>query len=82
MVEGNKEIVKQGYDAIAEKYLTARNEGHPDDIELLQELIKRLPKEAKVLDADCGVRIVWSKIITEQLAFGGGRHLFILVQKD
>jgi hypothetical protein len=31
--------------------------------------------------ADCGFRIIWSKVVTEQSVFGGGQHLFVLAQK-
>jgi cyclopropane fatty-acyl-phospholipid synthase-like methyltransferase len=57
MVGENKKIVKEGYDTIAEKYLAIRREIHPRDMELLEELIQRLPKEAKVLDAGCGAGV-------------------------
>lgn len=48
-----KEIVKAGYNAIAEKYAGLRSED-TEDIKLLEELVKRLPRGAKVLDAGCG----------------------------
>jgi ubiquinone/menaquinone biosynthesis C-methylase UbiE len=31
---------------------------------------------------ECGFQIIWSKIVTEQLVFGWGQHLFVLAQKD
>ena len=34
----------------------------------------------KMLD-ECGFSVIWSREITEQLVFGGGRHLFVLAQK-
>jgi len=60
----HKEIVREGYDTIAEKYLTARNGSLPEDIELLQELVQRLPKGAKVLDAGCGAGVPITRILS------------------
>lgn len=65
MVEENKKIVREGYDSIAAKYLAARNESHPNDVELLQELIQRLPQGAKVLDAGCGSGIPATRILSQ-----------------
>jgi SAM-dependent methyltransferase len=48
--------VRDGYDAIAADYLQAR-EGGSADVELLQELEKRLPAGARVLDLGCGAGI-------------------------
>ena len=39
--------VKEGYNAIAAKYLATRNEGS-EDVQLLQELVQRLPKMANL----------------------------------
>jgi ubiquinone/menaquinone biosynthesis C-methylase UbiE len=51
-----KSIVKDGYNSIADKYLPSRSEDS-EDIQLLKELVERLPKGAKVLDAGCGAGI-------------------------
>jgi SAM-dependent methyltransferase len=59
-----KKLVKNGYNAIAAEYLTTRNDTS-EDIQLLHELIQRLPKEAKVLDAGCGAGIPVAKILSE-----------------
>src|SRR5437867_10663183 len=48
-----REIVKKGYNEIASKYLAARTKDS-EDVRLLKELVDRLPKGAKVLDAGCG----------------------------
>jgi SAM-dependent methyltransferase len=71
MTVENKEIVREGYDAIAEKYLTARNETHPADIELLQELVHRLPKRARVLDAGCGAGVPVTCILSQSFEVVG-----------
>lgn len=52
----DKLIVRDGYNAIAAKYLTTRSE-ESEDVQLLQELVERLPKDAKVLDAGCGAGV-------------------------
>ena len=57
MMMDYKQIVRQGYDAIAEEYLTVRSQLHPRDVELLQELVRRLPEGARVLDAGCGAGV-------------------------
>ncbi|TFH36170.1 MAG: class I SAM-dependent methyltransferase [Anaerolineales bacterium] len=51
-----KSTVKDGYNSIAAKYLPTRSEDS-EDVQLLQELVERLPKGAKVLDAGCGAGI-------------------------
>ena len=51
-----KITVRAGYDAIAAKYLKTRSEDS-EDVQLLQELVQRLSKGAKVLDAGCGAGI-------------------------
>ncbi|MFQ6013363.1 MAG: class I SAM-dependent methyltransferase [Thermoplasmata archaeon] len=45
--------MKAGYNAIARKYTALRSED-TEDIRLLEELVERLPRGAKVLDAGCG----------------------------
>jgi len=52
----DKLIVRNGYNAIAARYLTTRSE-ESEDVQLLQELVERLPKGAKVLDAGCGAGV-------------------------
>jgi ubiquinone/menaquinone biosynthesis C-methylase UbiE len=71
MAVENKKIVREGYDAIAEKYLAARNETQPNDVELLQELIQRLPKGAKVLDAGCGAGVPVTRILSQSFEVVG-----------
>jgi SAM-dependent methyltransferase len=71
MAVENKEIVREGYDAIAEKYLAARNETQPNDVELLQELIQRLPERARVLDAGCGAGVPVTRILSQSFEVVG-----------
>ena len=65
MVEESKKIVREGYDAIAERYLVARGESYPRDVELLQELIQRLPGGARVLDAGCGSGVPVTRVLVQ-----------------
>ena len=65
MVGEHKRIVREGYDAIAGKYLAVRNETQPDDIELLYELMQLLPKGARVLDAGCGAGVPVTRILSQ-----------------
>jgi ubiquinone/menaquinone biosynthesis C-methylase UbiE len=51
-----KNIVKSGYDAIAAEYLKIRAVDS-DDTRLLDDLIRRLPKGARILDAGCGAGV-------------------------
>jgi SAM-dependent methyltransferase len=47
------EIVRAGYNAIADRYLAGRGED-TEDVRLLDDLVRRLPRGARVLDAGCG----------------------------
>ncbi len=48
-----KKLVRAGFNEIASKYLAERSR-KSEDVGLLKELVDRLPKRAKVLDAGCG----------------------------
>jgi 2-polyprenyl-3-methyl-5-hydroxy-6-metoxy-1,4-benzoquinol methylase len=48
-----KKTVKEGYNAIADRYLAERTRDS-EDVRLLNEFMDRLPAGAKVLDAGCG----------------------------
>jgi ubiquinone/menaquinone biosynthesis C-methylase UbiE len=52
----HKEIVRAGYNKIADAYLQNRTVDS-DDVRLLDELVKRLPHGARILDAGCGAGI-------------------------
>lgn len=60
-----KKTVKEGYNAIADKYLAERTRDS-EDVRLLSEFIERLPAHAKVLDAGCGAGIPISQILSER----------------
>lgn len=59
-----KELVKAGYNAIARKYTALRSED-TEDIQLLEELVERLPRGAKVLDAGCGSGVPVSRYLAQ-----------------
>jgi ubiquinone/menaquinone biosynthesis C-methylase UbiE len=60
-----KQIVRVGYNTIARQYLEARSmDGQ--DVQLLAELIQRLHKGARVLDAGCGAGVPVTRILSEQ----------------
>jgi len=58
-----KKLVRTGYNAIAAKYLTTRTE-MSEDVQLLHELFRLLPRGAKVLDAGCGAGVPVTKILS------------------
>jgi ubiquinone/menaquinone biosynthesis C-methylase UbiE len=66
----HKEIVKAGYNQIADRYLAGRRRDS-EDVRLLEELIARLPKGARVLDAGCGAGIPISQKLSEKFIVTG-----------
>ena len=65
-----KKTVKQGYNAIANRYLAQRTRDS-EDVRLINELIERLPANAKVLDAGCGAGIPISQMLSEHFNVTG-----------
>jgi ubiquinone/menaquinone biosynthesis C-methylase UbiE len=65
-----KKTVREGYNAIADKYLAERTRAS-EDVSLLSEFIERLPASAKVLDAGCGAGIPISQILSERFHVTG-----------
>jgi SAM-dependent methyltransferase len=59
----HKKLVQAGYNAIAAEYLATRSETS-EDVQLLQELVTRLPKGASILDAGCGAGVPVAKILS------------------
>ena len=60
-----KKTVKTGYNAIANRYLQERTRDS-EDIRLLDDLIDRLPVNAKVLDAGCGAGIPVAQLLSRK----------------
>ncbi len=65
-----KKIVKTGYNTIASQYLLTRTKDS-EDVNLLQELVQRLPKGAKVLDAGCGAGLPVTKFLSQYFEVTG-----------
>ena len=65
-----KKTVKEGYNAIASRYLAERT---PDseDVRLLTDFMERLPADAKVLDAGCGAGFPISQKLSEHFQVTG-----------
>ena len=66
----HKETVKAGYNQIADRYLAARKID-TENVRLLEDLITRLPKGAKVLDAGCGAGIPICQKLSEKFEVTG-----------
>lgn len=65
-----KKTVREGYNAIAERYLSERSRDSAD-VRLLDEFIERLPTNAQVLDAGCGAGIPISQMLSERFNVTG-----------
>ncbi|MEW5925129.1 MAG: class I SAM-dependent methyltransferase [Candidatus Zixiibacteriota bacterium] len=65
-----KNIVKAGYDKIARDYLASRSTDS-EDVRLLDELVQRLPRGAKVLDAGCGAGVPITQLLSRQFDVTG-----------
>ena len=65
-----KKTVKQGYNAIANRYLAERTRDS-GDVHLLDDFIESLPANAKVLDAGCGAGVPISLILSEKFEVTG-----------
>ena len=63
-MDERKRIVRDGYDKIARAYLEARDVAGAD-IPLLADLIARLPRDARVLDAGCGAGVPVTRLLGE-----------------
>lgn len=65
-----KKTVREGYNAIAKRYLSERTR-ESEDVRLLSELMERMPAGAKVLDAGCGAGIPIAQILSERFRVTG-----------
>jgi 2-polyprenyl-3-methyl-5-hydroxy-6-metoxy-1,4-benzoquinol methylase len=65
-----KKTVKEGYNAIADRYIAERTRDS-EDVRLLHDFMKRLPPNAEVLDAGCGAGIPISKMLSEHFRVTG-----------
>jgi SAM-dependent methyltransferase len=60
----HKEIVKSGYNQIADRYLAGRDRD-AENVRLLNDFIELLAPKSKVLDAGCGAGIPIAKMLAE-----------------
>ncbi len=58
-----KKLVREGYNAIAASYFRERARNAPD-IEFVKDLARRLPPDARVLDAGCGAGVPLAEVLT------------------
>ncbi len=65
-----KKTVKEGYNAIADRYLAERTRDS-EDVRLLHDFIERLSANAKLLDAGCGAGIPISQMLSEHFDVTG-----------
>ena len=65
-----KETVKAGYNKIADRYLEERTRDS-EDIRLIDDLIARLPSNAKILDAGCGAGVPVAQILSQKFHVTG-----------
>ena len=65
-----KKTVKEGYNAIADRYLAERTRDS-EDVRLLNDLMERLPVNTIVLDAGCGAGIPISQTLSERFQVTG-----------
>jgi 2-polyprenyl-3-methyl-5-hydroxy-6-metoxy-1,4-benzoquinol methylase len=66
----HKKTVREGYNAIAARYLAERTRDSAD-VRLLNDFMERLPKNANVLDAGCGAGIPISQMLSERFHVTG-----------
>lgn len=66
----NKEIVKAGYNSIADRYLASRTL-FSEDVRLLGEMTRLLPPGASILDAGCGAGIPIARLLSSTFKVTG-----------
>ncbi|MGB7537727.1 MAG: class I SAM-dependent methyltransferase [Anaerolineales bacterium] len=59
----HKVTVRNGYNAIAERYLAGRTTDS-DDVRLLDDFVRRLPPDARILDAGCGAGVPVTRFLS------------------
>lgn len=65
-----KQRIRESYNKIATEYLASRMANH-HDVELLEELVARLPHGARVLDAGCGAGIPITRFLVRHFSVLG-----------
>ncbi|HEU4745414.1 MAG TPA: class I SAM-dependent methyltransferase [Anaerolineales bacterium] len=65
-----KKTVKEGYNAIANRYLAERSRDSAD-VRLLDEFVEQLPANAEVLDAGCGAGVPIGQMLSKHFHVTG-----------
>jgi SAM-dependent methyltransferase len=65
-----KDLVKDGYNRIADDYLAARTRSL-EQVRLLDDLASRLPEKASILDAGCGAGVPVTQILSARFDVTG-----------
>lgn len=65
-----KDVVRDGYDAMADAYLATR-EDDSENVRLLDDFIRRLPQGVQVLDAGCGAGIPVTRMLSRHFDVTG-----------
>jgi ubiquinone/menaquinone biosynthesis C-methylase UbiE len=65
-----KRLVRDGYNRIALRYLARRSQ-NGEDVRLLSQLVARLPKGARVLDAGRGPGVPVSRLLSNDFEVVG-----------
>ena len=66
-----RRTVERGYDRVAERYLATKDDEDPVALAALEDLARRLPAGAAVLDLGCGAGVPATRWLTERFAVTG-----------
>ncbi|MCA1552817.1 MAG: class I SAM-dependent methyltransferase [Chloroflexi bacterium] len=69
-MEAYKQLVRDGYSHVAQQYLATRTIDSAD-VQLLSELLSRVPNGARVLDAGCGSGVPITRMLSQQCMVTG-----------
>ena len=66
-----RQTVERGYDRVAERYLATKDDEDPVTLAALEDLARRLPAGAAVLDLGCGAGVPATRWLAERFAVTG-----------
>ena len=66
-----KRVVETGYDHVAERYLASKDAEDPTTLAALEELARKLPPDAAVLDLGCGAGVPVTRWLAQRFAVTG-----------
>jgi SAM-dependent methyltransferase len=67
----HKRQVEEGYDRVAERYLASKDAQDPVTLGALEELARKLPPNARVLDLGCGAGVPATRWLAQRFAVTG-----------